>query len=498
VAGKNHTAPSNTLLESFGVGGTYSVSPALPSGLSLNTSTGAITGKPVTQTASAQYVISRNFTGATAHDTLTVTVNGFTYGTASANYPQNAAITANTVGSVIGAGGTYSITPSLPGGLSLNTSTGAISGTPTIPSSATKYAVTRTFTGADASDTVTIGVTLVAPTTLAYAAETSTYGKNASISANTATVGGTTTGLTFALQGGTLPTGLSLNTSTGAITGKPTVAGSFEPIIRVSNDSGSVDDTLTITVNGFSYASATSTYGKGHTITSNTVSGVTGVGGSYSVIPALPSGLSLNTSTGAITGTPTAQTAVAQYAISRTFTGATAHDTITMTVNGFSYTTASPGYAQNEAITPNTVTSVIGAGGTYSVSPSLPDGLSLNTSTGAISGTPTLPSSATKFAVTRTFTGADATDTVTISVGLGSPTSLNYTLETARTLQLVQTLRLWAVPPPAFALPSNRVHFPAAWHWIQQQVRSRASRCRSVFSRRPSASATILGLRIDR
>src|SRR6185295_577764 len=135
--------------------------------------------------------------------------------------------------------------------------------------------------------------------------------------------------------------------------GMTTMAGVFTPTIRVSNDSGFVDRALTITVNGFSYATASPTYGKNRSITEDTVAGVTGTGGSYSVSPALPSGLSLNTSTGVISGTPSLQTASAKYAVTRSFTGASAIDTVTVTVNGFTYGTASATYGQNTAISSN-------------------------------------------------------------------------------------------------------------------------------------------------
>jgi hypothetical protein len=54
-----------------------------------------------------------------------------------------------------------------------------------------------------------------------------------------------------------------------------------------------------------------------------------------------------------------------------------------------SYTTATAVYTQGTAITPNNPTTVGGAAASYSVSPGLPAGLTLSTSTGVIDGTPT-------------------------------------------------------------------------------------------------------------
>ena len=66
---------------------------------------------------------------------------------------------------------------------------------------------------------------------------------------------------------------------------------------------------------------------------------VTGSGGiaprSYSIAPALPTGLSLNTSTGAITGTPTVTSGATTYTVTVTdANSATASNTFNLTVNG--------------------------------------------------------------------------------------------------------------------------------------------------------------------
>jgi|GEM_PF-3570586 hypothetical protein len=102
---------------------------------------------------------------------------------------------------------------------------------------------------------------------------------------------------------GTLPTGLSLNTTTGVISGTPSVVGVYNITFNAINASGTGSLTATITI-----------LPPPPVITSSgTANGVAGSAFSFSIIATnsptgytatgLPSGLSINTSTGVITGT---------------------------------------------------------------------------------------------------------------------------------------------------------------------------------------------------
>src|SRR6266496_2425435 len=64
-----------------------------------------------------------------------------------------------------------------------------------------------------------------------------------------------------------------------------------------------------------SYATTSAVYTLGTAITPNTVTNSGGVASAYGVEPALPAGLSLNLTTGAISGTPTAVVAQATYIV---------------------------------------------------------------------------------------------------------------------------------------------------------------------------------------
>src|SRR6476620_11672036 len=149
--------------------------------------------------------------------------------------------------SMSGSGGappyTWSVSPALPGNLSLDAATGAITGTPT-----TQGTTTHTFTLRDSSapsQTVEQSLNLTIEPPLAI---TTTSLPDASISSSynepVETVGGLGA-LTFSivLPGtGTLPSTLSLNTATGMISGTPTApAGTFPFTVQVADTSGQKD-----------------------------------------------------------------------------------------------------------------------------------------------------------------------------------------------------------------------------------------------------------------
>ena len=198
------------------------MSPALPAGLSLNTSTGAITGTPTTASTATDYTVTAtnscgsttkavNLTISSAPTALTCTCNP---------YLLNVAISTNSASSSGGAPTSYSVSPALPAGLSLNTSTGAITGTPTTASAAANYTVTATNRCGSTTKAVNITVSPASPAALTYTANTVTYCANVAISTNSASrSGGAPTSYSVSPA---LPAGLSLNTSTGAITGTPT------------------------------------------------------------------------------------------------------------------------------------------------------------------------------------------------------------------------------------------------------------------------------------
>jgi Bacterial Ig-like domain (group 2)/Putative Ig domain len=169
----------------------YSVSPALPAGLSLNTSSGVISGTPATFADRASYTV--NATNAGGSTTATVSIEVVEVGTGSApsdlKYPTapvfvlGTAITPLTP-TVIGTVASYSVSPALPAGLGLNTKTGVISGIPTAASAKAVYSVRASNSGGSTTATVSIEVTAAAP---AYTAKSGVAQKGPLIQGSTVT-----------------------------------------------------------------------------------------------------------------------------------------------------------------------------------------------------------------------------------------------------------------------------------------------------------------------
>ena len=78
ISGTSGSAISNTsafTYRNFGFTPTYSISSALPSGLSLNTSTGVISGTPSSSLTSTSYTVTATGGGKTATSTMTITIS---------------------------------------------------------------------------------------------------------------------------------------------------------------------------------------------------------------------------------------------------------------------------------------------------------------------------------------------------------------------------------------------------------------------------------------
>jgi len=216
-----------------------------PAGLSVDTTTGVISGTP-TAAGTSNVTISATNSNGTGSATLVLTISlpppptitsavtaSGTQGVPGFSYQ----ITATSNGPIL----SYGTTVSVPG-VSFSTATGSFSGTPT---SAGTFSGNITATNAGGTGTKTVTFTIAAPP-----APTVTSAGTASGTVGTpfsyqiaATNSPTSFGTTVSIPG------VGFSTTTGSFSGTPTTANTFSGNITATNANGTGSKTLTVTIN---------------------------------------------------------------------------------------------------------------------------------------------------------------------------------------------------------------------------------------------------------
>ncbi|MCB1225566.1 MAG: putative Ig domain-containing protein, partial [Verrucomicrobiales bacterium] len=408
------------------------ISGSLPSGLTLS-SAGVISGTP-TAVGSASFTVravdanvcteTLSLTLSVACPAVSITTTTLPNGTVNTAYSQTLSVTGGT------SPYTWSVSSgTLPAGLTLNLSTGVISGTPTSTSAASfTIAVvdaygcgdTQAFTVTPGCPTIT-----VSPATLPNGVVGTPY--NETVSAT-----GGVPPYSYTVLSGTLPAGLALNSSTGVISGTPTSTTGQTFSIRVT-DANNCTGTKTFTVvpvcPAISISPASLPNGTVGVAYSQNLSATGGTAPySYAVTTGtLPTGLTLSAA-GLVSGTPTSAT-------SQTFTVTVTDANGCKGTRSFTVKPACP--AITLATTPSPLpdgtvgtsysASMSASGGTapytFAVKSgsNLPPGLSVS-SAGAISGTPTADGSFNTVITVTDANGCVGEGTITISIGCNSLT----------------------------------------------------------------------------
>ena len=211
-----------------------------------------------------------------------------------------------------------------------------------------------------------------------------------------------------------LPSGLSINTATGAITGTPAASGTSNITLSATTTGGTGTATLVLTVTGPAPAITSALTASGRE--SSAFSYQITASGSPSSFGAtgLPGGLSVNTGTGAITGTPAVGTAGSwNVTISATAGGSTGTATLTLTV-------ASRFDALRTAWMNTLIADVTGSKSTSSI----------NTRSAGYQGTMVYTVSAIK--VTNGGSGYTTVPTVTITGATGSGATATATISAGK------------------------------------------------------------------
>ena len=435
----------------------YSISPALPSGLTLDSS-GTISGSPDSASLGLFTITASNTTGQTS-TTLTISISdtapqltGYSNNSQNLNILNPFSTMVPTITDTASEPKpdqiAYSVFPRLPNGLSLN-SDGTISGTPLETIGVSSFKITAYNDIGSSSFDITINLTDI-PRQLTY--PQASYDIQQGIALTNINVNSYEgiTPVVFSLDG-TEPTGISINSITGLISGTTSAAvGVYSVIVRATHiATGNITSTL-VTFNlsedipesstNMGYLNAYQLYEDQAFSITPSIAG--GSPSSYTINPDISTtipGLSFNTTSGTISGTPTAAITATSFNITgfnidaNSGTIQTANQSVFITVS-----TLAPlmlGYVPSSSSFYNSTTNIfeldynsgatldirpnISAGGIptlYSISPNLADGLNFNSITGEITGTPTEIIPVQYFTITGTNTAGSFSETIALSI----------------------------------------------------------------------------------
>jgi gliding motility-associated-like protein len=424
----------------------------LPAGVSLNAINGTITVSDKTLLAAGTYtfnVTTTDITGLTTTNVIILTFSADIEAVYTISAAQNATSYANgtSLATVIDANGTVVgavvTTGSLPAGVGINTTTGAI----TITDNTLLVGGTYTFSVTTTDNT---GGTTVTPITLNFTTEieavyvvapaqnVTSYANGTSLATVTDANGTVTSAV---VTTGSLPAGVSINATTGAITVTDNtllLGGSYTFSVTTTDNTGGTTITP-ITLNFTTEIEAVYSIAPAQNVTSyaNGTSLATVIDANGTVVGAvvsagsLPAGVSINATTGEITVFNSALLVGGSYTFSVTTTDNTGGVTVTpITLNFTTEIEAVYVVAPAQNVTSYTngqsLATVTDANGTVTsavvTAGSLPAGVSINATIGEI----TVSNSALLVGGTYTFsvTTTDNTGGTTIT-----PITLNFTTE---------------------------------------------------------------------
>lgn len=384
----------------------YTISPSLPPGLRLDPVTGNIVGTATATAPQRTYIVTATDLAGQAAETeivASVVVIPVKVTPTKRVFRYTLFQEVNPIAMASARGGhsalSFSISPTLPATLAFNTGTSTISGIPTIVYDDSYTIVARDQWGNSDSTTVEVSV-IPLPLIVESRYDTLVFNLNQFVGVMPLVRVIKANGAVSYSINPPLPRGLFFNNQTGEVSGTPLdTSGYITYTITASDQSGqfetidleiaSILNTLLLSITSSSLSTVVGV--EVGAVYPGRVSGNNG-NVTYSINPALPTALNLDTRTGKLSGIPQAISPPYVYTL-------TVRDALNRTASGsFTLSVVSPKLSVSTNIysvmfqtnTPvSGVYPVISGGGTnieFFITPDLPQGLELNRSTGEITG----------------------------------------------------------------------------------------------------------------
>ena len=285
----------------------------------------------------------------------------------------------------------WSIHPELPNGLQFSSTTGAITGSPSILSLPELYTINAT--NSNSSDTVSITITVVdTPPAFAYESTTLVFNQGIDIGliAPTSSGGDISSWSIDCL----LPIGIEFNDTNGQLSGTAIALSSTSCVITAENSGGMANLSISIEVivapPSLVEDTTSHTFVVDQSSFSVTISNNGGPVTSWESLDTLPSGLQF--SNGIISGTPLGKSELSQYRFKATNEAGT--DTVSLLIQLvhpspiFNYPQEQYTFTTGQEISSINPQLTQGISTEWTISPPLPAGLEFNLNSGVISGTP--------------------------------------------------------------------------------------------------------------
>eukprot|EP00434_Breviolum_minutum_P005220 symbB.v1.2.004601.t1/scaffold259.1/size252385/3 len=315
----------------------------------------------------------------------------------------------------------WSVSPDLPVGLVLEPGSGKIVGTATEITDAKSYEISATNSGGKATVSLTLEVKAGRPKAPIYpmSEEGLVLHVGEAFEVAPEDCGAD---VTFSISP-SLPSGLHLDEVTGVISGTPQEeADLMDYEVTVSNMSGSEAASFPLTVrpekpHDLRYPDLAESYQVGDTVSLQAE--VQGMVKDFVVVPALPEGLSIDGATGEISGTLQSLCDLSTHTVTASSEEGKATAELKFTVvvsapSNFTYPMASPSYAVGEPI--DLEAEIEGSNCSFTVEPALPEGISLDGTTGQITGTPLGECPETTYTLTATNSSGSTSTSLTFQV----------------------------------------------------------------------------------